>query len=776
MKRSWLLVALCLGCGPKLTRTMIVNHPKLSLEAMKPQIVESSAPIRPRWIHRLDRGAVDFVPFTGQAYAPTLEEAKAGAQRDLVASVASYVAVDVASEIEVKDSERTAGGRTESSSEVTQTTRTRAAASLSGVRADEVFWEKVLVSPLVPDRHAYRVFVHARVKRAVITKARLAKQLARQKQTGRRMLVVLPFRSTTPAPEAKAIERAFAEELSRRLGAGEKLFVGDPGMVDGLVGASPSEAEALQTIREALLPDLVVGGSYQLHEGRVKVTYTLYDAEKALRSGTATQPWTKLFELQDELATEIAAAVGSAKKQTKLAPPNPKALELFWAAYEKYRAGDNDAAIGLLTRAIAMDPDEPRLHLRLGRVLERLGRYGRSRPQRVDPWAPQSIEICTPWYLVSPQEPSEFLQSAVNEPTSADTSRGAYLGDIASAVTYVQAGGPLPVPDVPAVAVSAIGAYWNAYRLSRNADEKLRFEVRIAIADLLLRTGQLASARRMFEQIANEAGLAGDLHHEGLALLGLGRAMRQAGELDRARGILQNAAKVRRRTLERPYLLEIENELGQLEVEASRYRKAAAHYTEALRIAEDLDDDYFRAVLGNNLGVLETLAGRADRAEAFFHRAWRALTDIDENEGRTATNLNIGYLNATRGDLEAARTYLLAARKIARSSRRAELLAQEGHLNGLRGHHLDALRALLMSFAIHDHAGRSSASWRQRANVVATELAAAISAGEVEERIWCIQSQARSLLNHPAARRRRGRDTVDFLQAFLTWTVARSLL
>ena len=63
--------------------------------------------------------------------------------------------------------------------------------------------------------------------------------------------------------------------------------------------------------------------------------------------------------------------------------------------------------------------------------------------------------------------------------------------------------------------------------------------------------GFICVADGMFARLANEAGLAGDLHHEALALLGLGRARRRAGRLPEARDVLHTARKIRRRTLER---------------------------------------------------------------------------------------------------------------------------------------------------------------------------------------------------------------------------------
>src|SRR5262249_14325113 len=157
------------------------------LEHMKPEIVESSAPISPEWRERRERDDPARVVFVGASSGPSLDAAKDRATRDLFAAVASFVSVDVESSFESLQSSATAplGGRTELQ-QVAETTRTRAGAELRGVAPDGYYWERLSTSPLVPESTAYEYWVRASVPKAEIVRARLQKQASREARSGKK--------------------------------------------------------------------------------------------------------------------------------------------------------------------------------------------------------------------------------------------------------------------------------------------------------------------------------------------------------------------------------------------------------------------------------------------------------------------------------------------------------------------------------------------------------------------------------------------------------------
>src|SRR5882672_7782696 len=125
---------LFLGCVRSIPRETIQSGPGKKLERMKPEVVESSAPLSPDWtgLREKERGSVAKVAFVGESTAPTLDAAKERATRDLYSAIASFVSVDVESAFEdVQASSKTSAGSSESQ-DIRSETRSHADAELRG--------------------------------------------------------------------------------------------------------------------------------------------------------------------------------------------------------------------------------------------------------------------------------------------------------------------------------------------------------------------------------------------------------------------------------------------------------------------------------------------------------------------------------------------------------------------------------------------------------------------------------------------------------------------
>src|SRR5262245_50720211 len=134
-----ILIAFIVGCGPKLPKELIANHPRIKVEIVKPQVVEASAPIPPVWTRRLERGAVAYVPFAGQSAASSMDAARTQAMDDLLGAVSSFVSVDIETEFEAIESETKRGGTSDSSLEVRSSVKTRSRSKIEGVHPDEEY-------------------------------------------------------------------------------------------------------------------------------------------------------------------------------------------------------------------------------------------------------------------------------------------------------------------------------------------------------------------------------------------------------------------------------------------------------------------------------------------------------------------------------------------------------------------------------------------------------------------------------------------------------------
>jgi len=759
-------LATAVACGASISRDLIENHPSLDLDVVRPRTVETSEPMQPAWLRTPQRDEVGAVAFVGQAAGRELDAARAAALDDARASIASFISVDVESEFESKETYKQKGEKVEQSIEVTSTVRSHASATVRKITAVATYWEKIVASPVTPDNVSYRFYVQARVPRAEILRARLEKQSARQKESGRTLVVVLPFRAVADSADLKLLARAFLEELSRRLGVGESLYVSDPTLVSALVGfdATTSEAEAIETVRDALLPDLIVGGSYQLHKGSLRVTYSLYDVRTGdkVRAQQITRPFNDLFGLQDQLIASIQkdlAGVVPEMKPGEAKPPvrgSHDAYQLYHQAYAAFAAGNNDGALEQLGRAVELSPEFARAFMRMGRVLERLGRYGRLPALAAGDiswrdWLPQ---VCTPWKDLSGADYVEFLAAremsgdAEVAPWELDAVN---VDHIMSAVAYVIAGGPAPRVVAQPVPVSAAGAYYRGLRLATEAgDERGVSDAFVALADLGVRVDRLDAAEAIYQQLTARASGSGDVHTLSLAYLGLGRIAVRRAQYSTAAQWFESALVERVRLGEKPYLLEIFNELGNLAVQRGDYRLAAYHFRRARRIAEDLDNDYFRAVLSNNLGVLAYLRGDTAWALGQFERAWEFLADLEEAEGQLAAGLNIGLTSVTRGDVERAAAYLEIARQIVGRTHQegnlALVYAHRGAHAASAGQSHDALRALLRGWSLFRQLGRPSQALRLRNNISVADFgafaAAALDDDEDESlgrRVRCLQ-------------------------------------
>lgn len=764
-----------LSCGATLSRAVIEHHPRIELTVIEPQVVERSDPFPPPWTRAPERGAESFVAFLGQSSGPTIDAAKQEAMRDLLSAVSNFVSVEVESEsLDIA---------TQDTQDVRSVVKTRSGSKIEGIKADEIYWERVAASPSAADSVNFRYFVHARVPKVEIVRARAKKLAERREKSGKRTVVILPFRPVLTTPDLTPLANAFAEELGRRLAGVPNIHVADAGIVAALLagGKSDSEAESLEAVRDAFLPDVVIAGGYQLHEKKLRVTFAVHEAGKNEPAVAAPieRTYDKLFELQDALIEAIKKELGAVDFKTEARPAantenRLAAFELYHQAYALYSAGQNQGAIDRLLKALQLEPDYAEAHLRLGRVRERMGRYGFVPPlgptgasgaghaqgAQLNPLVLQPAS-CVDWALIS-AEPREVFLSAIERPADQFTAPDAdalstreNVDHIFGAISFLAQGGATAEPAVSNPAKTAIGSYYQAYRSARaRGDERLVQEVLLVIADLMARVDRYDHALYFYRAVESYGVTRQDLHLLSLARFGQGRVARLRADYPAAEALLLDALRNRGVLGEKPYLLEIFNELGGLAVEMSDYKKARVYFKRALQIAEELDDPYFRAVLANNLGALNYLGGDAIQAARDFDRAYEYLKNIKEAEGQIAAGLNVARASSGRGDLDRARAYIDEAQRIVREtaqeSRLAAVHAERAQLAMTSGDRLAAIRELLRGWTIERRLDRLTEMLRAGNSVIAAEyyLLSGGASGGAGENVWsaCLRDEAHQLL------------------------------
>lgn len=743
---SWAPLLACVAlaaCRPSLSRTQITEHPGLRLGPLGAVVVEASEPLRPSWVGRSDREPTADVEFVGQASADAVDTARAEAMRDLLASVASFVAVEVESTFESVETH----DRGQESQALRSEVRTRAQAGLRDVRADQYYWERVAASPLDTTQTTVRYYVHARVPRAEISRVRLEKQLARQRDSGRAMVAIAPVVPTVEvaeAPAVAALARAIGEDLGRALAAEPTLHVVEPAVVGSVLPATRGDAGGelarLAVIQDALLADRVVSATLQRVGEDLAVRWSVRSGgDQPSKTGVVTGRVTELFRLEAELARVVRAALVSGPAPSSSAPALSPAAEAAWsraeqlaaAAWDTLEAGQSEAALAQIYEALALRPGHAPTLLRLGRMLERLGRYA-----RITPVAAQQAR---PSLLTCREESAAAAQEAVGRLRARAAQRAGGVGlpawiqpttptidAVLDRVAFTTLGVYPSEPEMarPTAAASAYMAAWFGAGLVR--DRARTMEALLALADLAVRADRPARGLVIHERLLSVARDARDHHYLSLVHYGMGVAKRRLGQLDEAMQHLGHALAERALLGEKPYLLEIYNELGGTALEREDVASAAQSYRRAQRLAEDLDLDYLGAVLGNNLGVLAWRTGRTAEAEELFAAAHATLSAARSAEGTLVVLLNQTEARSRRGDPESARRWLDEATRVVdttdQEGRRLVLAARTGSFLELSGQPARALLEHHEALALAGALGRTRDLRRGHGAVLGDEV------------------------------------------------------
>lgn len=188
-------------------------------------------------------------------------------------------------------------------------------------------------------------------------------------------LAVLPLANFSHDTGQSWYSDGLTEALTTDLGRIKALRVASRGAVAQYRRTTPR----LRDIVRDLGVDAVVEGAMQVSENRVRVDVQLIDATSGyqLWAGRFEEPMENRFILEDRLARGIVAALGlslTAAEQQRLRTPPTTNLE----AYDFYLRGkirvrhetraDDSVAIGLLERAVALDPSFAAAHAQLSRA------------------------------------------------------------------------------------------------------------------------------------------------------------------------------------------------------------------------------------------------------------------------------------------------------------------------------------------------------------------------------------------------------------------------
>ena len=179
-----------------------------------------------------------------------------------------------------------------------------------------------------------------------------------------RRLAVLPFKSLTAERDDQYFADGITEDLVAHVSKLRGLSVVSSTSSARFLGSTKS----LREIADELAVGFVVEGSVRREGRRVRIVSQLIDAasDTHLWAETYDRELEGIFEIQRDVAARIAAALRAeltASERNQLARRPTRELlayDLYLQGrqhYRRWQADDNDAAIALYRRALALDPE-----------------------------------------------------------------------------------------------------------------------------------------------------------------------------------------------------------------------------------------------------------------------------------------------------------------------------------------------------------------------------------------------------------------------------------
>jgi Flp pilus assembly protein TadD/TolB-like protein len=474
----------------------------------------------------------------------------------------------------------------------------------------------------VPRRPAWRALVAAAVLVALLAAVAIwwrarSPAAASAGSPGNRQLAVLPFRNLTADENAKLMGLGFVETVSVRLTGLPGVQVITPSAV---VAAVDSHKEDLAAAR-ALGASVIVTGTFQRQENRVRITYRVVDvgkdrqiAARALDGSTSD-----LFSLQDVMADEVARdlhAPGVRRRQS-LSP------ELDAAQQARYLR-----AAGLLQRYDRHDAVEEALEILKGLAGERAD--------------------------------SALVQAALGKARLAEFFLTKDRAWADSAIESTDAARKLD-PGLPEVDVT-VGQILNATGRAAEAAEAFRralaanpndFEALLGLGSALEKTGESAAAEATLRRaIALQPSSFSAYNHLGAFYAHLGRYRDSAGMFRQASRLAPDSYWAW-------------SNLGGVLAMDCDFNPALEAFARALALRPN------NAAAASNLGVTQLWMGRYDDAAASLEVAARN----NPNDFRIQTNLGDARRAAGKGtDAGAnyARSLALAQEQLRLNARDAQ--------------------------------------------------------------------------------------------------------
>ncbi len=201
--------------------------------------------------------------------------------------------------------------------------------------------------------------------------------LPARKAGPRTSVAVLGPRDLDPRPASEWLSGALAELLATELESDAHLRLVPPERVApalsdlALARGAVLDGESILKIRRRLGSDLVLGGTYRLENGKLRVELSLWGAKpQPLLTESESGPPESLAALAGKLGARMRGALGgdgeaSVDRAQRSFPADPETARLYVQGVSQLHAWDPATAIDSLKKAEALTRDNPRVETAL---------------------------------------------------------------------------------------------------------------------------------------------------------------------------------------------------------------------------------------------------------------------------------------------------------------------------------------------------------------------------------------------------------------------------
>lgn len=492
----------------------------------------------------------------------------------------------------------------------------------------------------------------------------------------RQAVAILGFRNLSADPADAWISAALGEILGFELTAPGRLRILPAENVDRMrrelgLPENGAAAESLARIGRNLGAHLVITGSYLVSRPggspgageTIRIQVMVQDVETG-----ETVAWARQTGARERLLELAAAAargvLGSLSKAPGAAPPeaaalaaNAESLRLWSEAVRLLRVRDATAAVPLLQKAAAIDPDNPFMYDALSQAWSRLGFDARAAEA-----AGKALELARDL----PEEIRLGLEARAHEMR---------FEPARSAERYAELWRLFPDNLDYGLALAAAQRQSGAAEASLDLIATLRRlpppdgedpRIDLAESDAAWQLGDFVRCRETAQRAIEKAEARSATFLVALGKVSRGWALKRLGENQAAVADFQAAAAIYQRVGDRAAAAGARAAEAVIHQSEGRPAEARRIYEEVIPIFHQIGDRSREAKTLNNFASL--LGGEGDFAGAsrLLERSLAIKREIEDLQGTAMTLTNLANLREMQGDARGARSYLEEAIGISR--------------------------------------------------------------------------------------------------------------